>query len=169
MMSSVIAAFRHSFHFYLHSARRAPYLYERRQRVPAARVTAASPCRPKWGGAASTRRRLSVARLSEAVTWWAMIIDSTRSTNCRMRRRMVTSMGHNDDVVADSNCVVNWWDVTTMLQSLPLVNVSERFSAVAICVQRNNSTSAVIELLMCLFRRISHGGNVLIWIETTSV
>ena len=127
MMSSVIAAFRHSFHFYLHSARRAPYLYERRQRVPAGRVTAASPCRPKWGGAASTRRRLSVARLSEAVTWWAMIIDSTRSINCRMRRRMVTSMGHNDDVVADSNCVVNWWDVTTMLQSLPLVNISKRF------------------------------------------
>jgi len=101
MTSSVAAAFQCSFHLYLHSARRALYLYEQRQTVPAGCVPEASP-------AATLRlwRPFAVVwvshDVSERFTWATIIIDSIGKT----AQQIVEGGG--------GNCAERWreWVIT---------------------------------------------------------
>jgi len=99
------------FHLYLHSARRALYLCVSSFQLGASQRRR----RPRTRCSVSGQRVFHTPSFKCHTTGLKgpAIIDSARKTDQQIvegdvgRRRMVTSMAHNDDVVADSNGVIS--------------------------------------------------------------
>jgi len=116
------------------------HVYERRQ---------SARHRFRWATGAGGPSKDRFVYLAVVLSVVRRVYNATRRRGCggacAEGRRRVTSMGHNDDVVTDSNDAINGLDETAV--RIRCVNLCNRVTECttkcrrSICARRNNSTS----------------------------